>query len=164
MKNIISIIIETPKGSTLKYDLDKKSGRYKVGKFLPLGMSFPYDFGYVPDTLGEDGDPLDVIIISEYGTFPGCLMDVRIIGCMAAKQSKKAGDKTMIKNDRYIAVPELSLTFKSITDIKELSDEIYRELKDFFCNYNRIAGKEFKETDKLGSKDAMKKIIKNKDQ
>ena len=146
----------------LKYDFDTKSGKFKADKFLPLGMAFPYDFGFVPDTLGQDGDPLDIIVISECGTFVGCVMPVRVIGCMEAEQSKKEGSKKLIRNDRFIAVPQGSLTYTNVTDIKDLSKEIYKELKDFFCNYNKIAGKEFKETGKLGSKDAFKKIMKNK--
>ena len=161
MKNTIDIIVETPKGSTIKYDFDKKSRKYKLDKFLPLGMSFPYDFGFIPNTLGEDGDPLDVIVISEQGTFVGCLLEARIIGCMQAKQSKKAGSKKLIRNDRYIAVPEVSLAYKSITDINDLSPEIYKELKDFFCNYNKIANKQFRETGKLGKKSAIKQLMNN---
>ncbi len=162
MTNNLAVIIETPKGSSIKYDFDKKAGKYKIKKFLPMGMVFPYDFGFIPKTKGEDGDPLDVIMISEYGSFPGCVIDARIIGSMRAKQSKETGKSRMIRNDRYLAVPQLSLVYKDIDDIDDLSDEIYKELKDFFCNYNHIEKKKFKEIKKVGSKEALKEIIKNR--
>lgn len=67
----IEIVVETPKGSAQKYDYDPKSRFFKMSKILPSGMVFPYDFGFVPDTKGEDGDPLDMIVISEFNSFPG---------------------------------------------------------------------------------------------
>jgi inorganic pyrophosphatase len=161
MAKNIAVTIETPKGSAIKYDYDKKSGKFQIGKFLPMGMTFPFDFGFIPKTKGEDGDPLDVIVISEHGSFPGCVTKARIIGCMKAEQSSQPGKKRMIRNDRYLAIPEMSLVFKEIEDVDQLSDEIYKELKDFFCNYNNIEKKKFKEIEKLGRKKALTQIARN---
>src|ERR1700753_638808 len=98
MAQNIPVTIETPKGSTIKYDYNKKDDKFYVSKFLPMGMMFPFDFGFIPKTKGEDGDTLDVIIVSEYGSFPGCVTKARIIGCMQAEQSSMPGKKKMIRN------------------------------------------------------------------
>ncbi|HMG83849.1 MAG TPA: inorganic diphosphatase [Ferruginibacter sp.] len=90
---IINVVIETPKGSAQKYDYDKKTGFFKLEKILPAGMVFPYDFGFIPDTKGEDGDPLDVLVFSEFCSFPGCMIECRLIGGIKAEQSKEADSK-----------------------------------------------------------------------
>src|ERR1700753_2946474 len=105
MKEIYAVI-ETPKGSAQKYDYDKKTGFFILKKILPAGMVFPYDFGFIPDTKGEDGDPLDIMVFSEYCSFPGCMVKCRIIGGLMAEQSKEPGSQNKIRNDRFFAVPE----------------------------------------------------------
>src|SRR5690349_21240815 len=82
------VIIETPKGSHNKYDFDPKLGLFALGGVLPEGMSFPYDFGFIPSTLGEDGDPLDVLLLMDEPAFTGCLVRSRLIGVIAAKQTE----------------------------------------------------------------------------
>ncbi|HLY68708.1 MAG TPA: inorganic diphosphatase [Puia sp.] len=155
------VVIETPKGSSQKFDYDQSSHFFKLKKILPEGMCFPFDFGFIPDTKGEDGDPLDVIVISDFPSFPGCLIDCRIIGGFKAVQSENPGKKKIIRNDRFIAVPECSAFYKKIQSIKELPDEIINELEDFFINYNKIQEKEFKVIRKLNPKEALKIIKKN---
>lgn len=152
----LNIIIETPKGSTQKYDYDEKLNGYCLGKIMPTGMIFPYDFGFIPKTEGEDGDPLDAIVISEFHSFPGCIVKCRIIGAILAKQESK---KDMIRNDRFIAIPELSLVYSKVDDISDLPGKLLEELEDFFINYNRIEHKEFKPLDTVNSKEA-KKLLK----
>src|SRR5436190_20703711 len=107
----IDIIIETPKGSAEKYDYDPDLHLFKLKKILPEGMVFPYDFGFIPGTKGEDGDPLDIIVISEFHSFPGCIIKGKIIGGIKAEQSEKKRSDKMIRNDRFIAVPKVSKMF-----------------------------------------------------
>src|ERR1700712_5031895 len=102
----VTAIIETPKGSGEKYNYDEKQRYFKLGKILPAGLVFPFDFGFIPDTKGEDGDPLDIIVISELASFPGCAMDCRIIGAIKAEQTEKNGET--LRNDRFLGVPEVS--------------------------------------------------------
>ncbi|MBS1778206.1 MAG: inorganic diphosphatase [Bacteroidetes bacterium] len=137
----IEIVIETPRGSVEKYSFDKERKVFKLKKILPTGMSFPYDFGFIPDTKGEDGDPLDVVLLSEFKSFPGCYMDCRIIGVLICEQGEEG--KT-IRNDRYVAVPSLSTMFRDFKSVKELPEDKLDELEQFFINYNRIRGKKFK--------------------
>lgn len=88
IKSVINCLVETPKGYGVKYVYDPKLGRLSMKKLLPAGWVFPFDFGFIPGTLGEDGDPLDIVMISEIPSFPGCSVDCRIIGGL--KVFKKA--------------------------------------------------------------------------
>jgi inorganic pyrophosphatase len=157
----IDIVIETPKGSAQKYDYDPQTHFFKLKKILPAGMVFPFDFGFIPGTKGEDGDPLDIIIISDLCSFPGCLMECRIIGGITAKQTSSAKNK-MIRNDRYLGVPPESVLFKRTKSLKDLPPEIMKEIEDFFIDYNKIQNKEFKVTGLTGAAHALDKILKNK--
>lgn len=156
-----TVIIETPKGSTEKYSYSFKSKFFKLKKILPAGMVFPYDFGFIPDTKGEDGDPLDVIVLSEFKSFPGCMMDCRIIGAITAVQSKKGKE---IRNDRFLAVPEQAKILSNIDTIEELPKKILKELEEFFKNYNEIEGKNFTALKRLNAKEAMQLLKENKHQ
>lgn len=151
----ITAIVETPKGSAEKYNYDPENKWFKLKKILPTGMVFPFDFGFIPNTKGGDGDPLDVIIISELKSFPGCVMDCRIIGAITAEQTEKG--KT-IRNDRFIAVPEVSQMFAHINSLKELPRNMIEQLETFFINYNEAEGKKFKPIKKLNAQQAMKLI------
>ena len=154
----VDVVIETPKGSAQKYDYDPESHFFKLSKILPAGMVFPYDFGFVPHTKGEDGDPLDVIVISEFCSFPGCMIKCRIIGGIKAEQSEEKGKKKMIRNDRFLAIPKCSAIFDKVKSIEDLPDTIVDQLEDFFIDYNKIEGKEFKALKKLDSKEAGKMV------
>src|SRR5882762_8155402 len=154
----VDVVIETPKGSAQKYNYDEKTHFFKLKKILPSGMVFPYDFGFIPDTKGEDGDPLDVIVISEFCSFPGCMIKCRIIGGIMAEQSKDKGKKEMIRNDRFLAIPKCSNIFEKIKTLSDLPDNITDELQDFFIDYNKIEGKVFKALKKLEAKEAQKII------
>lgn len=155
----VNVVIETPKSSAQKYDYDADSRFFKLKKILPSGMVFPYDFGFIPDTKGEDGDPLDVIVISEFNSFPGIMIKCRIIGGIMAEQSEAAGKKKMIRNDRFIAIPKCSNIFNNIKSAKDLPDNIFQQLEQFFVDYNRIEGREFKVLKKLEAKDAKDLLV-----
>lgn len=155
----ITVIIETPKGSAQKYDYNKKLKCFKLNKVLPAGMVFPFDFGFIPGTKGEDGDPLDVIVMSEFKTFTGCALDCRIIGGFTANQTERSGDK--IRNDRFIGIPVESSLFKNMNSIQELPNDFIRQLEDFFKNYNEGSGKKFEVLSLLNAKDANKLIKQN---
>ena len=154
MQTIIAVV-ETPKGSAQKYDYDPDNKGFKLKKIMPAGMVFPFDFGFIPHTLGEDGDPLDIIIISEFQSFPGCIMDCRIIGGITAEQTEKG--KT-IRNDRFISVPEVSQLFAHVKEIKDIPRDVVNQLETFFINYNELEGKKFKPLKRLNAQQALKLI------
>ena len=154
----VDVVIETPKGSAQKYDYVPNTPFFKLSKILPSGMVFPYDFGFIPKTLGEDGDPLDVIVISEFNSFPGVIIKCRIIGGIKAEQSEEKGSKKMIRNDRFLAIPKCSNIFQNIKKMEDLPGEITDQLEEFFVDYNKLEGKKFKALDKVGPKEARHSI------
>jgi inorganic pyrophosphatase len=154
----VDVVIETPKGSAQKYDYVPNTPFFKLSKILPSGMVFPYDFGFIPKTLGEDGDPLDVIVISEFNSFPGVIIKCRIIGGIKAEQSEEKGSKKMIRNDRFLAIPKCSNIFQNIKRMEDLPGEITDQLEEFFVDYNKLEGKKFKALDKVGPKEAQHSI------
>jgi inorganic pyrophosphatase len=153
----VDVVIETPKGSAQKYDYDPDSHFFRMKKILPSGMVFPYDFGFIPKTKGEDGDPLDVIVISEFCSFPGIMIKCRIIGGIKAEQTEKKGKK-MIRNDRFLAIPKCSNIFQKVESMHDLPDQIMDQLEEFFVDYNKLEGKKFKALEKMGPKEAQQLI------
>jgi inorganic pyrophosphatase len=154
----VEIIIETPKGSNLKYTYDP-AGFFKAKKALPLGMIFPYDFGFIPGTKGEDGDPLDAMLISEFHLETGCHIDCRLIGALLAEQSDE-GKK--IRNDRYFFIPEESVVFSQVRSIRKLGHKHNSQLLEFFINYNKAEGKTFRPLRMVRAPKAAEMIKKNK--
>jgi inorganic pyrophosphatase len=151
----LTAIVETPKGSAQKYDYDPKNKWFKLKKIMPAGMVFPFDFGFIPRTKGQDGDPLDIILISELHSFPGCVMDCRIIGAITAKQTEK---RKTVRNDRFLAIPEVSQLFAEVKSIEDLPPEIVEQIETFFINYNELADKKFNPLKRISAKKALKLI------
>src|ERR1700722_5809202 len=100
-KSLVVVVIETPKGSRNKYAFDPEDRIFALKKVLPAGMAFPYDFGFVPSTLGGDGDPLDVLVLMDEPAFPGCKLSCRIIGIIEGEEGNK---KKTERNDPAVAV------------------------------------------------------------
>lgn len=155
----ITAIIETPSGSRNKYAWDEKSQGYRLKKVLPSGMVFPYNFGFIPDTKAEDGDPLDVLVLMDAPAFPGCIIECQLIGAMEAEQ--KDGGKA-IRNDRLIAAEVNDSSFSNIHDVDELPEPLLKEIEAFFIQYNRVEGRSFKILRMCEWKEAAKLIKKSK--
>jgi inorganic pyrophosphatase len=151
----VDTVVETPRGSAEKYSYEQESGLFRLKKILPAGMCFPYDFGFIPGTKGEDGDPLDSLVISEFKSFPGCLIECRVIGAMLAEESSKEGK---LRNDRFFLVADESKVFKQLDSIKDLPEKWVNELMEFFVLYNRSEKKDFKMLELIKSKEAIKII------
>ncbi|WGQ10697.1 inorganic diphosphatase [Pedobacter gandavensis] len=156
----VTVIIETPKGSGQKYDYDPKSGKMKLKKVMPLGLVFPFDFGFIPGTVGGDGDPLDVLVVSEVSAFSGCVMDCRIIGAFKVIQQERDGER--MRNDRLIAVPEVSQRYADVNSLRDLSKTIVEQAIAFFTSYNEQAGKKFNVLEKLSAAKAFQLIEKGR--
>lgn len=135
----MNVIIETPKGSSEKYKYDENFRLFRLENTLPAGLVFPFDFGFIHGTKGDDGEPLDVLVISEFKSFPGCLMDCRIIGCIEGDQSQVA---TKYRSDRFLAVPEQSSVFENVISIEDVPSTLLSEIESFFINYMHGEGKE----------------------
>ncbi len=154
----ITAVIETPCGSRNKYNWDEKLHGYRLKKVLPSGMSFPYNFGFIPGTKAEDGDPLDVLVLMDTPAFPGCIVDCQLIGAMEAEQRQQDNQGKPIRNDRLIAADVHDSSFSDIHSIDELPPALLHEIEAFFVNYNRVEGREFKVLGYCDSKKAAKLI------
>jgi inorganic pyrophosphatase len=152
----LNVIIETPKGSRNKFNYDEESKLFKLGGVLPTGAVFPFDFGFVPATLGGDGDPLDVLVLMDEPAFTGCLVAVRLIGVIEAEQTERDGETT--RNDRLIGVAAESRQHKDVRSLGALNETLVAEIEHFFVSYNQIKGKEFKPLGRFGPARALKLV------
>ncbi len=152
-KDTCRAVIETPKGCRNKFDYDPESGLFQLGGLLPEGMMFPFDFGFIPSTLGEDGDPLDILVLMDAPAHVGCLIDVRIIGIIEAEQSQ---DGKTESNDRLLGVAIHSYDHEGLKTIQDVSKTLLDQLEEFFISYNKQRGKKFKVTGTGGPKKALK--------
>jgi|SRR5688572_2270605 len=141
-KNNINVMIETPAGSRNKYTYNKDGKYFEVRKVLPVGTSFPMDFGFIPGTKGEDGDPLDILVIMDAPAFPGCMAECRLIGVIIAEQTEDNGEK--IRNDRLVGVAVQSESYSDLDSITDINKNLLSETVNFFKYYNKMGGKEFK--------------------
>jgi inorganic pyrophosphatase len=136
------VVVETPKGTPNKLKFDPGLGAFRLAKVLPVGMVFPYDFGFLPRTHAPDGDPLDVLILMDAPLFPGCIVPCRLIGVLECEQRERDGK--VERNDRLLAVAEASTVHAGTDTIRDLSSAILDGIEAFFADYNRLAGKEFR--------------------
>lgn len=136
----MQVVIDTPRGSRNKYKWDEKSGRFKLSKVMPEGMVFPFDFGYIPDTKMEDGDPLDVLVLDDEPTFSGCMVECRPIGVLKARQAQ---DGKNFRNDRVVAVAMASVVFANISNFDDLEFTFLQQIEAFFVNYQKVRGIKF---------------------
>jgi inorganic pyrophosphatase len=148
----INVVVETSKGSRNKITFDPERGLYELTGVLPVGASFPYDFGFVPSTLGDDGDPLDVLLLMDEPVFAGCLVPARLVGVITAEQRERDG--VVERNDRLLAVAEKSRVHADVRGLTDLGDALLEEIEHFFVSYNEIKGKRFQPTGRKGARGA----------
>src|SRR5690349_4487991 len=125
-KDTCRVIIETPKGYRNKFDYDPDSNLFMLGGLLPAGMMFPFDFGFIPSTLGEDGDPLDILVLMDAPAHVGCLIEVRIIGIIKAEQTE---DGKTESNDRLLGVAVHSYDHEDLKSINDVSKTLLDQLE-----------------------------------
>jgi inorganic pyrophosphatase len=152
----LNVIIDTPKGSRNKYKFDEKLGIFKLSGVLTLGHSFPFDFGFIPNTRGGDGDPLDVLVLMDEPAFAGCLVPARLVGVIEAEQTERDG-KTE-RNDRLIAVAADSKLHENIKSINDLNELLITQIEHFFISYNEVKGKKFKQLGRFAAVKAKKLV------
>jgi inorganic pyrophosphatase len=152
----LNVIIETAQGSRNKLKFDPNLGIFKLSFVLPMGSTFPFDFGFVPSTLGEDGDPLDVLVLMDGPTAPGCLIACRIVGVIEGTQAKKREKPR--RNDRLIAVAEENKQYQDVRSLKDLGERRCAEIEHFFVQYNEMQDKVFKPLARRGVHNARKLV------
>lgn len=158
-KDHIHAIIETPKGSRSKYVYDPETQFFKLMKTLPTGTAFPLDFGFIPGTKADDGDPVDVLVLTEQGLEMGCLVECRVIGVIEAEQQDKG--KEVQRNDRILAVPVVSKNLDHIQTIDDVGTGLLDDLTHFFEYYRAMSGGTFKPLGQKGPAQALA-LIKQK--
>jgi inorganic pyrophosphatase len=151
----VRVVIETPKGSRNKYAFDPDDKVFALKKVLPAGMAFPYDFGFIPSTRADDGDPVDVLVLMDEPAFAGCLLECRPVGVIEGEQ--KNGKKA-VRNDRIVAVAADNHSFAAITHVNDLGKSFVRELEAFFVNYHELSGKRYRILNVRGPRQARRRI------
>ncbi len=132
--NIHNVIVEIPPGRRRKFVVDKKSGLIRLDRYLYSSLMYPGDYGYIPQTLAEDGDPLDILVMVNEPTFSGCLIEARTIGLF------KMTDKG--QNDyKILAVPATDPIFAEYHDLWRVPPHFLREVEHFFATYKELEGK-----------------------
>ena len=139
-KQLLRVVIETPKGSRNKFAFDEEEQIFALKKVLPAGMTFPYDFGFVPSTLADDGDPVDVLLLMDEPAYPGVLVRTKVIGIIEGEQGK---GKKRERNDRVIAVEMQNHEWKHAKHVDDLGKQFLKELEKFFVNYHALSGEEY---------------------
>jgi inorganic pyrophosphatase len=157
----LRVVVETPRGSQAKLDYDPKLKTFTLAKSLLTGLSYPYDWGFIPATRAEDGDPLDVMVIHDAGTFPGLVLTCKIIGVLQVEQHRKG--KKAERNDRVFAVPRGSHAEKDLSDVRDLTSAKREELEKFFIATDELEDKQVKILGWKGPKAALKTIKKGAD-
>jgi inorganic pyrophosphatase len=130
----VTAVIEIPSGSRNKYELDKITGLLKLDRVLYSAVQYPGDYGFIPGTLAEDGDPLDVLVLINEPTFPGCLITVRPVGVLMMKDK---GDP----DEKILAVPSEDPYHQEYFDIADLPQHYLKEVEHFFSVYKDLEGK-----------------------
>lgn len=131
----VDAIIEIPTGSSNKYEYDHEKDVIKLDRCLYSPMFYPADYGFVPETLSEDGDPIDILVLMKNPTFPGCLIEARIVGMF-----EMADDKG--KDEKLIAVPIHDPRYDEVFSLGDLSSHTEREFEHFFKEYKTLEDKE----------------------
>jgi inorganic pyrophosphatase len=147
----VRVVIDTPAGSRNKYKFDSALGLFRISRILPAGMSFPHDFGSIPGTCAEDGDPLDVMVLELAPTFPGCLVTVRLIGELRCVQRE---GRKRIRNDRLIGVAVSPVNKPQLEELADVDPEHLHAIEHFFISYNQAHGREFRVTGRSGARAA----------
>jgi inorganic pyrophosphatase len=155
---LVHVVVETPGGSRNKFRFDEERGVFALHKMLPIGAAFPFDFGFVPGTRAEDGDPLDVMVLGEEPTFTGCLLTVRLLGSIEADQKERG---KVIRNDRLIGVAETPKIHPSARSLDDVPARVIDQIEHFFVAYNRFEGREFVPRRRSRPATAMKRLLRS---
>jgi len=131
--DLVNVLIEIPMGSNIKYEYDEEENVIKVDRVLYTAMFYPFNYGFVPGTLEEDGDPIDVLIISDYPLIPGSVMEVRPVGIVFMKDEEG-------EDAKIIAVPKdkIDPTYSNIKDVNDIPEAIKNKIVHFFEHYKEL--------------------------
>lgn len=133
LPTVVNCIVEIPKGRRNKFELDKKTGMIKLDRYLYSSSHYPGDYGFIPQTLADDGDPLDILVMVNEATFSGCLIEARVLGMF------KMRDRGSL-DEKILAVPNSDPLFKEFLDLPNVPSHYLREVEHFFVTYKQLEG------------------------
>jgi inorganic pyrophosphatase len=143
-------VIEATQGTRHKLKYTPEWRAFVLSGVLPLGLSFPYDFGFLPSTLGDDGDPLDVLVLADEAMPPGTVTPCRLVGVIEAEQQDR-GEAAAERNDRLLAVAEPSHRYGECRELRDIASGVLEEIEHFFVVYNAHKGGRFKPLGRRGA-------------
>jgi inorganic pyrophosphatase len=146
--HVVNAVVEIPQGSRSKFELDKATGLFKLDRYLFSSLHYPGDYGFIPQTLAEDGDPLDVLVMVNEPTFTGCLIEARVVGLFRMRD-RDANDF------KVLGVPHSDPLFSEYRDLEDVPSHFLREVEHFFATYKELEGVE---TQTLGWRPASEAI------
>jgi inorganic pyrophosphatase len=151
-----NVLIEVPMGSMpVKYEFDKDSGFMFVDRFVQTPMFYPGNYGFIPNTLADDGDPLDVIVFTKYPLIPGCVIEARAIGVILMEDEKGRDEKIVA-----VPMPKLDQYYANVNDIKDIQDILIQQTRHFFEHYKDLEKGKFVKISGIGSVEEAKSILK----
>ncbi|MDP9728229.1 inorganic diphosphatase [Alicyclobacillus tolerans] len=143
----VDVFVEIPKGSQNKYEFDEKEGAFRLDRVLYSPMHYPAEYGHIPHTLAKDGDPLDALVLTSVPTFPGCLIETRVVGVLVMSDEKG-------QDEKLIGVAEKDPRFAQIQTLEDIPPHILKEIAHFFQVYKDLENKEVKIEGWKGTKEA----------
>ncbi|MHB1253386.1 MAG: inorganic diphosphatase [Candidatus Humimicrobiaceae bacterium] len=132
--HVVNVIVEVPKGSRNKYEYDPKSKRIKLDRVLFSAVHYPADYGYIENTLAEDGDEVDVLVLISEPTSPGCLIEAKPIGVLQMRDEKG-------NDNKILAVPLKDPLYQHVYDIHDIAPHLLAEIENFFLTYKKLEAK-----------------------
>jgi inorganic pyrophosphatase len=151
----VNVIVEVPVGGEpIKYEMDKEAGTLVVDRFLYTSMRYPGNYGFVPHTLSDDGDPIDVLIANQRGIVPGAVIAVRPVGVLKM-QDEAGGDEKIIA----VPVPRLTRRYESVTNYMHLPDITLKQIEHFFAHYKDLEGSKWVKVLGWGDVDEAEQMI-----
>jgi len=149
----VHAVIEAVKGTRNKFKFRPDRELFVHDSVLPAGATYPFDFGFVPSTKGEDGDPIDVLVLMDEPGFVGAVIPVRLIGAITAEQQEQGG--AIERNDRLIGVATKSVLYRDVKKLDQLPAPLIEQVEHFWISYNELKGKRFSPLGRVGPRAAM---------
>lgn len=148
----VNAVVEAVRGTRNKFKFHPELGLFVHDSILPAGATFPFDFGFVPSTKAEDGDPIDVLILADEPAFVGAVVPVRLLGAITAKQRERGGP--IERNDRLIGAAAQSVVYRDVKTLDDLPSALIDQIEHFWVSYNEIKGKAFTPLSRIGPRAA----------
>lgn len=143
--DLFHVVVETPRGSTLKLKYESRWETMSISRPVPLGVVYPFDWGFIPSTHAADGDPLDAMVLWDVASYPGIVLECRAIGVLQVEQNRNNHDQsTRIRNDRVMAIPTAARREHYIANLEALSLRIRQELEEFAIAATALEGKDLR--------------------